>query len=257
MRIINKKYNIKGNIDANIVLISDIHYINKNDIKHLNKVLDNIKKINPNYICIPGDIINNTYINDEDILVNWFKDLSKISPVIISIGNHELCISKKKRLFGFNKDLYNKISSIKNIYVLDNDNIVIDNINFIGLSFPAEYYYKYKEEVFDSKYLKNIKINKKYYNILLCHSPINIINHKIDVDLILCGHTHGGIVPHIFSGIIKHGGFISPCKSFFPKNVYGHIHNIIITSGISVLPKNLGILTNLIRSEVVNIKIER
>ena len=50
MRIINKYYNLIGNINTSIVLISDIHYYNKNIIKHLNKILENIKKIKPNYI---------------------------------------------------------------------------------------------------------------------------------------------------------------------------------------------------------------
>ena len=66
MIVTNKAYNISGNIDKTIVLISDIHYTNKKDIKHLYKVLNKIKRIRPNYICIPGDLIDKTYIKDEE-----------------------------------------------------------------------------------------------------------------------------------------------------------------------------------------------
>lgn len=257
MRIINKTYNIKGNIDKNIVLISDIHYTNKKDIKHLNKVLDNIKKIKPNYICIPGDITDRTYINDEDYFVDWLNKLSKICKVIISIGNHEFCISKKEQKYGFNEDLYKKIKAISNLYVLDNENVLIDNINFMGVTLPYEYYYCNKEHR-DSKYFNKLNISNKNYNVLLCHSPFSITN-DLNVDLILCGHTHGGIIPNFLRFIFKNNGLISPQKTLFPKNVYGNIKNsntdIIITSGISVLPRKMGILKNLMASEIVNIKI--
>ena len=50
MRIVNKNYCIRGSIDKKIVLISDIHYKDKKDIKHLNKLFKNIKKVNPDFI---------------------------------------------------------------------------------------------------------------------------------------------------------------------------------------------------------------
>ena len=256
MKIQNKFYNI--DIDKTIILIADIHYTNKKDIKHLDKVLTRIKELKPDYICIPGDIIDKVYIKDEDYLVDWIKRLSDINKVIISIGNHEYRINKIKKIYGFNEELFKKIKSINNVYVLDNSNIILDNINFIGLTFPIKHYYFYKEKNdpnFNS-YL-NFKPNKKYYNILLCHSPFNIINTKLNVDLVLCGHTHGGIIPRIFRSITKSNGLIDPCKRLFPRNIYGNIkksNNIIITSGISVLPKELGILTNLFASEIVIIK---
>jgi hypothetical protein len=51
---------------------------------------------------------------------------------------------------------------------------------------------------------------------------------QIDVNLILCGHMHGGIVPNCLRKIFRHNGIISPSKSVFPKNVYGkEYYNII------------------------------
>ena len=266
MRITNKKYNIKGRINTNIILISDIHYYSKNDIIYLNKILNKISKLNANYIWISGDIIDQYNIKDEYCFIDWLKKLSSIAKTIISIGNHEYYIDKKTKKYGFNNKLFNKINNLNNIYLLDNKSVILDNINFIGLTLPIEYYYKYNES-YDKflGYINNINVNKKYYNVLLCHSPVNIINkevvEKLNVDLILCGHMHGGMMPKIFRPILKRRGLISPSKKLFPKIVYGNIKinntNIIITSGITVL-SNLNCFKkfkNLFSGEIVKIKI--
>jgi len=258
MKIINKVYNINGALNKIIVLISDIHYSNKKDIKRLNYILDNIKKIKPDYICIPGDITDKSQVQDENDFIKWLKKLSSICKVIISIGNHEFYINKHKKIFGLNRKLLKKISNIDNLYLLDNKNMIIDNINFIGLTVPIEYYSNSK---LFYKCIKNINTDKKVYNILLCHSPINICDYNIlkdkDINLILCGHMHGGVVPQFLRKILKNRGLISPNKGLFPKNAYGYLKikntNIIISSGIRILPFKL--LNKLFRSEVVKINI--
>ncbi|MBQ9071860.1 MAG: metallophosphoesterase [Bacilli bacterium] len=266
MRIVNKNYILKGSVNTNIVLISDIHYYNKKDIKHLNKVLERIKKIKPSYICISGDLTDISYIDDEKYLIDWLKKLSKICKVIISIGNHELYIRKEVNIYGINYTLFDKIEAIKNVYVLDNKSVILDGINFIGITLPIDYYYNAKKSIDDDKYFKSIEGNKKYYNILLCHSPININNSELlkekNIDLVLCGHMHGGMVPRIFRKFIKNIGFISPEKTLFPKIAYGHIlkdnTNILISSGITVVShiNRFRLLKELFSSEIVDIKIK-
>ena len=87
-----------------------------------------------------------------------------------------------------------------------------------------------------NKYLKKLKTYKKYYNVLLCHSPVNVVNsNKLkNIDLVLCGHMHGGVVPNFIRKLFKTNGFINPQFKLFPKNAYGHVKrqnkNIIITS---------------------------
>lgn len=263
--ITNKKYNING-INTNIVLISDIHYYNKKDIKRLNKVYDNINKIKPNFICIPGDILDSANISDIDLFISWLTKLSYISKIIITLGNHEYYVSKKESIFKLNEEHINKLSNINNVYLLRNNNIIIDSINFIGLELPIDYYMKYGESIesFNDN-IKNIKGNKKYYNILLCHSPVCVCNkeviNKLNVDLILCGHMHGGMIPNLFRKIFNRRGLISPTKKLFPNNIYGHIKinntNIIITSGIKVLSNShFKFIPNLYSSEVVEIKLK-
>lgn len=256
MKIRNKFYNINSTLNKNIVLISDLHYSNKKDIKKLNNILEEIKKINPDYICIPGDITDRSKIKNEDLFIEWLKKLSLISKVIISIGNHEFYVTKKT--FNLNKKLLNKISNINNIYLLDNKNIVIDNINFIGITLPIE---SYRTKFDFNKYIKKIKTNNNHYNILLCHSPQKICNYDIlkdkNIDLILCGHMHGGIVPEFLRPLFKNKGLIGPHKRLFPKISYGYLKiantEIIITSGIRVIPYRL--IDKFFKSEVVSINL--
>lgn len=267
MKIVNVNYDLKGSIDTDIVLISDIHYYSKKDLKQLNKVLDNIKKIKPKFICIPGDLIDEAKIKDEICFINWLNKLSNISRVLITLGNHEFYINKNKGIFGLNEKFLNEIRKINNLYLLDNDNVILDNINFIGITLPIEYYHQSERQNTNfSKYFKNIKNNPRYYNILLCHSPIDICNESIlkylNIDLILCGHTHGGATPRILRPILKKRGLISPKKRLFPKIAYGSISsnysNIIITSGVTVIShiNKFRLLKNLFPSEIVHITIK-
>lgn len=263
MKIINKEYNISNKLNKKIVLISDIHYYNKKDIICLNKVLDNIKRIKPNYICITGDIINNANVVDFDLLIEWLIKLSNITKIFMVLGNHEYY--NVNHTYKLNDDYINKIKRIDNLYFLNNKNIIIDDINFTGLNLPIEHYMCNKEDKYEfKKYINKIKISNKHYNILLCHSPVNLVKKeiidKINIDLALCGHMHGGIVPGFLKLIFKANGIIDPNKRLFPKNVYGKIEigtkNIIITSGIKIISqKKLKLIKDFFDAEIVIINL--
>jgi predicted MPP superfamily phosphohydrolase len=265
MKIVNKKYNLGNKLNKKIVLISDIHYHSKNDIKRLNNVLDNIKKINPSYVCISGDILDKANVLDFDLLLQWLKKLSSIAKVIMTLGNHEFYVNKSKNIYKLSEKHINKIKKIEDLYLLNNENKIIDNINFIGLVLPIKHYIVNNENEEEFKnYIENIKTDNKYYNILLCHSPVNIskkeILSKTDIDLVLCGHMHGGIVPRFLRFLFGTKGLISPQKKLFPKNVYGNIKvgnkNVIITSGIKVLSEShCFFLKNIFSSEIVEINL--
>ena len=265
MKIINRKYNLGNKLNKKIILISDMHYYSKKDIKRLNDVLDNIKKINPDYICIPGDTLDRANVLDFDLLIEWLEKLSNICKVIITLGNHEFYVNKRKGIYKLNNKNIDTIKKINNLYLLSNENIMLDGINFIGLVLPIEHYQFNNENEEEFKtYIKNIKTNNKYYNVLLCHSPVNIskkeILSKINIDLVLCGHMHGGVVPRFLRFLFRTKGLISPQKKLFPKNVYGNIKlrnkNVIITSGIKVLSEShFPLLSNVFSSEIVEINL--
>lgn len=112
----------------------------------------------------------------------------------------------------------------KNITLLNNDILELDDITFIGFNPSYKFYYKDKEKNKEKTTLLSELINKvnTKYNILLLHTPSfitknnnykNIENYS-KLDLILCGHTHGGLIPSFIPGNF---GIIAPNKELFPK----------------------------------------
>lgn len=232
-----------------IVLISDIHYHSTFDIRKFKIILDNIKSLRPNYICITGDLIDNSKVfNDElsyKIFIDFIKNLGKITKVIITLGNHE--IESKNYKINEHNELIGKYKNIDNVTILNNEIYVENNIKFIGYN-PTYEYYKSKGKKFnllvEDFNKKDFEIDDSFYNILLIHTPKDLLEDKIynkinnfnKIDLILSGHMHGGLIPDTFSG---NYGLISPGKRLFPKNVRGYLTkantHLIISSGITKL----------------------
>lgn len=274
MRIEYKKYNIENNKKINITIahISDIHFAHNYNIKRLELIKNKIKNIKPNYICITGDLIDiYDVINDKNFkdFTNWLKELSKISKTIISIGNHEY-IKQTNNGYGKTDDInWLKKLQTENIIILDNEIYEEKNISFIGYN-PDYNYYKKKElpnEKYNKTLEKLIKTTKEKYKILLLHTPMMILkkdNYKNitnfnKIDLVLCGHTHGGMLPSFIPGNF---GLISPYKELFPKKVRGIIklknNNVIINSGIMKLSRKSKItfLNDIYSSNITQINIQ-
>jgi Predicted phosphohydrolases len=237
------------NIKKRIVLLTDIHFFNKREKLYLDKITEELKKIEYDYLCISGDLVDLSFIKEEELLIEWIKDVASIAKVIISLGNHDLTDNRKTHEFNFNGELYKKIRKIKNVKVIDNEVYVDSNIRFIGLTLPIDYYYKYNENKnYFMRYVNNTfpVAYKDKYNILLCHTPVPVVDKETldktrlfsNIQLILCGHMHGGLTPKCFRGILKGRGIIGPFLNIFPKNTYGIIKNsdeqaVVISSGIT------------------------
>ena len=246
MKISKVNYKIKSTLDKKIVLISDLHYYNRKDLKKLNLILSEISNIKPDFICIPGDFIDEAKVYDLDLFIKYLNRLSNISKIIMSIGNHDIIIRKNKEEY-YNNSLFKEIRKNKNIYLLNSSIKEIDNICFIGLNLGFDYY-KYidtnKEFIRQFNSIKNI--DPKKYNILLCHCPMTVTKNEIankindNINLVLCGHMHGGVTPIFLQKVLKDRVLISPKRhNFFVKNSYGYLKKknveYIITSGITKL----------------------
>ncbi|MEG1705857.1 MAG: metallophosphoesterase [Clostridia bacterium] len=248
MKTITIKYNLKSNKISNVKIahISDIHYSHKYKIERFKIIVDELKKINPQYICITGDLIDSDEMLEDkleyNIFIKFIKELSQIGKVLITLGNHEM-----KHKINFSKDKYmeivNKFKNIDNVIILENEAIVLDKINFIGFNPSNEYYDKKgKNAKLLVDYFNEQQFSiKDNYNILLIHTPKDLLKDKIyneiksfnKIDLILAGHTHGGLMPNNIKG---HCGIISPGKKILPRDVRGCLirnnTNLIISSGI-------------------------
>lgn len=243
MRIYVSKYDLISNKIDDIVIahISDIHYDVKYNLKRFDILVDEISKIKPDYICITGDVLDTNLVFDKkdvyNYLVCFVNRLCMISKVIITLGNHEM-YGKTTNYKKIINDLKVNTAAI----ILDNELYKDGNICFIGFNPTEEYYNKRTKKLLirDVNNLK-FKIEKNKYNILLIHTPKDILSKKIysnteivkNSDLILAGHTHGGMVP---LNVFGHMGLIAPEKTLFPINVRGHLKkdktDLIICSGI-------------------------
>lgn len=240
----NETFYTKKDINKfKIALISDIHYNKNFNQKILNKISNQIKANQPNYICITGDTVDNSKTTELDNLIIFLKKISSIAPVLIVLGNHEKkCGSMWKWYEKENTSFTNAISNLNNVYLL-RDNIWQDNnITFYGFDLSFNYYEKNDEDyTLFTKEIENLKtaLSEKNYNITLCHSPKNIYNYieknknsnLAKSDLILSGHMHNGCLPFMISYPINkifktNRSLIDPTRKLFPKYSQGRVYKI-------------------------------
>ena len=235
-----------------IIVISDFHYNKKIKDKKLSIIINYIKSIKPDYILFAGDIIDSNNTLEDNILrnklISFLVNLSKISKLIIGIGNHELYYFKnKKKEFFFDKKFFDQLNKLDNIYVLNNKEYEDNNIYIYGLTLRYDYYNGYNEIEDIDELIKSIndvpnKKNNKL-SLLLVHSPINLINKSkykksndklkyiydklSNYDYFITGHMHNGCV---FPGLNElwrsEKGIISPKKEFFSNNSRNTLNNI-------------------------------
>lgn len=245
MQIVNYKVLNNKKINTKIVSLADIHYYEKKDLKRLNKVLDQVKIINPDYIVLPGDFIDKAEIKEEKLFIDYLNKLASITKVIIGVGNHDIT-SRNERQYKVNTELFDKIKKINNLIFLDDDIYEENNIRFIGITLPHRYYKELNEEgTYLVEYLN--EHHKAYdsdkYNLLICHSPIITLKYydKINlfktIDLSLFGHMHGGLMPKCIRFLTSDRGLISPRFKIFPKYAFGYVKDkkAIISSGVTKL----------------------
>ena len=164
--------------DIKIALLSDIHYHDRFSTRLLNKLTNQIKKSQPDYICLVGDIVDQVKYKKLDKLITFLNNISTIAPIICVLGNHD---EKSGSLWTWkhepNKHLIEALNSIKNLHLLEDATYQDGNLVFYGFNFSFNYYENCKESYEEFNYEANelkTKLNKSNYNIVLFHSPANI-----------------------------------------------------------------------------------
>ena len=163
----------KNNSGIKICHLTDLHLGAIYQRKFVQKVINIIKNnIKPDIVAITGDLFDNSY----SPMVEYIEPFNELNiPILYITGNHELMIGKADVLNVVNRT---KIKNIGN----ELDPYTFKDINFIGLDFEDKI-----------EKLKEIKNDKNMFNIVLNHVPISPRDlPQYDVDLFLCGHTHGG-----------------------------------------------------------------
>lgn len=226
-----KNYSIstdKLNSSAKFVFISDLHckeYGDKNS-----ELVSKIKEQNPLFIAVGGDMVNK-YSSDDHVMRELLPQLADIAPTYCILGNHELILKDE---INFKNDINSTSAKL-----LDNEMVTIEangeKILLGGMSdFP---YYEFNAPDYDTPeryFWDDFKDKSKNgYSILLHHQPeyLESIMQDSNVDLVMCGHTHGGAVQIPFIG-----GLFAPNQGFFPKYDKGEFDlydtKMIISAGL-------------------------
>jgi predicted MPP superfamily phosphohydrolase len=193
-----------------IIHLSDFH--SYGFFKDNFRMIEKINNEHPNIIVMTGDMVNKYDENFEKFL-NLAEALSKKYEIYYIIGNHEMRLRKNNLNY-----IIQKLKKF-GIKVLNDEKITIirekEFINIYGINIPLSYY-KIVNKPINVQDVINSLLNKcaeKEYNILLAHNPLYFEEYsKQNVDLILSGHVHGGMVRLPFIGAL-----LSPERKFFPK----------------------------------------
>ncbi len=222
---------------AKVVVISDLH--GKEYGRDNRRLLAKISEQSPDAIFVVGDML------DDDDAKNGFPKTVKllsglldIAPVYFSYGNQEK---------EYNSDIINifvKTITENGVVILD-DSFVDCEIGgqkirvggTMGHAFP---FGRTKEEFESSNeyiFLRNME-KTSLPTIVLAHMPDTFIfngayNYWNNIDLVVSGHTHGGVIRLPFVG-----GVYSPMQGIFPEYDYGFYMlgenmKMVITSGLS------------------------
>lgn len=243
--------NTKNDAKLKFVVITDLHnkeYGEKNaDLAEL------VKEQNPDFIAVCGDMVNR---GDPDTtkMQDVLEKLSKIAPTYCCLGNHERDNAAK-----FGTDFKSETNSTGAV-LLDNEYIKFTkngkSVLIGGMSdYPYYEFYTPDDDVPSRTLWEEFAEKaKNNFTILLHHQPEYIAEDakKTDIDLIVCGHTHGGQIQLPFIG-----GVIAPNQGLFPKYDKGEFDldgtKMIVCAGLSN-PVFIPRINNQVELGVVTIK---
>lgn len=248
-----ESYYYKKDDPSKIVVASDLHYQPHVDKEIFLLLIKYCRETKPDFIVMPGDLIETINFIDNQKERSFFetfiRSLAEISPVIMIPGNHEIGnfdIDKyTNRNYSENTRALNYLDSlnkIKNVYFLNNEQVSINGMMFLGFNPRLATYLKKgnpkTNEMLMEDYLKSgLKMAEADYNVLLTHSPIiineaEVINGIPDfknlTDLAITGHLHDGYLPKSLDKLLGHtsaGLFFTPLVAPYPGIICRGVHD--------------------------------
>ena len=223
--------NIKANEKIRIIQISDLHTSTYGEENI--ELIQRVKKLKPDIIIYTGDCIDSDSSSVQNSM-KVFSDLSEVAPSYYVYGNNEVDIaygyvltqSVLDEKFGFNDDKREpeKLLEIKDsleeelektgVNVLKNETACITvgstSVDIYGsLTSNPSSFWSYGGESFSDF----IYTDTSHLKVLAIHEPFIFEEFESDFwgDLMLCGHTHGGMarVP-ILGPLYTHEGGLFP-----------------------------------------------
>ena len=217
-----------------IAQVSDLH--NAEFGKSNTELIELLSEHEPDIIVITGDLIDAGH-TDIEIAFDFIKQAVQIAPVYFVTGNHEANFS--------HYDQFKTGLEASGVTVLEDEAIqLVHNNEMITLIGLSDSDFTIKGDMFnEAPAMVNTKLNsliddENSYTILLSHRPELFETYVCcGVDLVLCGHAHGGQfrLPFI-------GGLVAPNQGLFPKYDSGLYTdgktNMVVSRGLgnSIIP---------------------
>ena len=216
-----------------IVQLSDLHnaaFGERNEV-----LIDKVKELKPDIILVTGDVIIGKPGKEVAFAADTLNQLTEISPVYFSLGNHELRASIYTETYGTMwKEFVEKLSP--DIHILSDQKTIIsrgtERINLYGLNLTPDLYKRLIHTPMSEDYLVSLfgNCNDEEYHIFMAHNPDYFKDYvKWGANLTFSGHVHGGMIRFPFLG-----GVLSPMIHFFPtydKGLFEYSNKYMILSG--------------------------
>ena len=216
-----------------IAQISDLH--NEELGEGNSNLIELLSQTEPDIIVLTGDLIDSRQ-TDIEIALSFARDAMKIVPVYFVSGNHEARVSEYE-------DLKMGLAEA-GVIVLENQKVEItrdgEAITLMGIddpSFQESYLFGDAESV-AKQAIEMLQSESDGYTVLLSHRPeLFELYVKTGMDLVFCGHAHGGQFRLPFLG-----GLVAPNQGFFPEYDAGlfseGITNMLVSRGVgnSIIP---------------------
>lgn len=216
--------------EMKLVLISDLHLGAVGSEARLPGIVSEINRLQPDLVCIAGDIFDNNYraIEDPEAAVRLLQGITAKYGVYACVGNHDAGETAGEMAEFLER------SRIRTLYdeaaVVDWRFIVAGRLDPSPIGgFGSRKRGSFGEVMAD--------MDSELPVIVLDHNPAGVDTYEDRADLILCGHTHKG---QIFPGRLF-------TRLLFPVD-YGYYRRtadspqVIVTSGVGTwgMPMRVG-----------------
>ncbi|MBD5550327.1 MAG: hypothetical protein HDQ96_04005 [Lachnospiraceae bacterium] len=200
--------------DCRIVFLSDLH--NKEYGIGNQSLLQAIDDISPDLVLVGGDMLRAKPGVSFKKGASFVLACGKKYPVYYAMGNHEY----RARIYPEKYDTmymdYMESFQGSGIRFLDNESSLLAEfgIRLTGLTLDKKYYKRLARKKLKEGYLQESigEADKSSFQIMLAHNPEFFPDYAAwKPDLVLSGHTHGGV-----ARIPGSKGIISPALQLFP-----------------------------------------
>ena len=195
-----------------IVQLTDLH--NSEFGRENRRLVELVAEQKPDLILLTGDLLNQEQ-ERTDVALKLIRKLAAVAPVYASYGNHEVV---HERSFGTDfRELYAEAGATVLDFAWSDVTVNGQELRIGGIygyCLPGKYLKTGEANQEECAFLESFQDTDRT-TLLMCHMPVCwVINGSLnawDVDVVLCGHDHGGQIrlPWI-------GGLRAPDRGWFP-----------------------------------------